>query len=261
MGGVKGPRWRILDVGCAFAHFHGHIDRLGKAGFGFIPRHVGYVHSRFKPSGLKNWIDRRSTARYDIDIFYSFARRCHRSDFDVELFMHLVGIELGVGLIRAVDFDFGNLPDRRKSFQIRPRHTTGTDHSHHVAVLARQIFYAQPGTTRDTHVLEKAIIDKSRRHPVARAEHDQHAEVSPGLNAMFILPLIALLSRPADDIRKHPRHHKTIALRSPRHQRPTVVAFGSFARQIDIDSSHSRRITLDDLLLRLVETLQSHRHR
>src|SRR5262249_45874268 len=229
MGGIEGPRWRILDVGCAFTHFHGHIDRLGKARFGFIPCHIGHVHSRLKPGGLKNWIDRRRTARYDIDIFYSFAYRSDRSDFNFKLFTHFVGIELGVGLTRAEDLDFGDLPHRRKSFQIRPGHTAGPDHSHHMAVLAREIFYAQPGTTRDPHVLEKAIIDKSRRHSVAGAEHDQHAEVGPGLDTMFILPLVALLARPAHNVRKHPRHDKAIALRPSRHQRPTVVTLGPFA--------------------------------
>src|SRR5262245_19635535 len=85
VGGVKGPRWRTLEVGCAFAHFHGDIDGLGEACFGFIPRHISHVHSRLKPSGLKNRIDRRRTARYDIDIFYSFARRSHRSALNFEL--------------------------------------------------------------------------------------------------------------------------------------------------------------------------------
>ena len=218
------------------------------------------MHPRLKPCGLKHGVDGRGAARDDVHILHGFARRIHRGDFAIELFAHLLGIKLGVGAAWTVDLNLGDLPHGGKRFEIGPRHTAGTDHSHHVAVLARVIFHPQTGAACDAHMLEKTVVDKSNRDAVAGAEHDQHTEVGAGLNAVFVFPLIAFLSGPADDVRKHPRHDNSVSLGPSGHQRPTVVTLRSFAGQINIDAPHGCRVAPADLFLRLVEGLQSHRH-
>src|SRR5581483_1932070 len=173
-----------------------------------------------------------------------FARRGCRFDGDLELLAHLLRIEARVLLARAVDFGFPDVAHTGEGLEIVARHAARADHADRVAVFSREIFHAQSRAGRDAHVLEKAVVDERDRHAVARAEHEQEAAISSGLDAVLVLALVALLSRPADDVREHARDDVAVAARAAGHERPTIVALRPLARQVNVDAPHRRGVAL-----------------
>ena len=147
---------------------------------------------------------------------------------------------LSIGGVGTPDLDFIDVADLTECIQVRSCHAARPDHSHHSAIMPRQILDAEPCTTPNSHVLKKAVVDHRNRCRILGTEQEQNAEECSWRAGVLVLPNAAVLARPSHHVGEHTSADEAIFLAAASHHGPPVIRGRLFARwHVEIDAAHA----------------------
>ena len=133
----------------------------------FAAAEIGDVHAFLDPLGIVDRLHAVRARGEDVDAAHRLARTIDRAHFDFEPPRHVPREGLAVRRGGAIDLAQADVAHALESFEEGARHATRAEHAHGAAVLAREIFDADPGAAADPEMLEHAVVDERERLGVA----------------------------------------------------------------------------------------------